>query len=158
VSVSLDDIEDVYRRRGGDFFRFALARTGDPESARDSVQEGFARAIRSRSSVRARDSLEPWLARCVINVAHDTARAVARRADAHRDDPVREPDDLESSVVRDAVRRLPPRQRDALFLRHYLGFAYGAIAEALGMELGTVSATLHAARAALADSLEEVVR
>jgi hypothetical protein len=36
VSVSLDEIEAVYRRRGADFFRFALARTGDPEAARDA--------------------------------------------------------------------------------------------------------------------------
>jgi RNA polymerase sigma-70 factor (ECF subfamily) len=158
VPVSLAQIEDVYRRRGADFFRFALARTGDPEGARDAVQEGFARAIRSRSSVRASDSLEPWLARCVINAAHDVARDAARRSDVHEVDTAREPDLLEPSLVRDAVRRLPPRQRDALFLRHYLGFAYDAIAETLGMELGTVSATLHAARAALADSLEEVAR
>jgi RNA polymerase sigma factor (sigma-70 family) len=61
-------------------------------------------------------------------------------------------------IVRAAVRRLPQRQRDALFLRHYLDFDYAAIAEALEIEVGTVSATLHAARAALADDLEEVAR
>jgi RNA polymerase sigma-70 factor (ECF subfamily) len=56
------------------------------------------------------------------------------------------------------VRRLPQRQRDTLFLRFYLGLDYAAIAEALGVEIGTVSAALHSARASLADELKEVVK
>jgi RNA polymerase sigma factor (sigma-70 family) len=59
-------------------------------------------------------------------------------------------------IVREAVHELPQRQRDVLFLRHYLDLDYTAIAAALGIEIGTVSATLHAARAALAEALQEV--
>jgi hypothetical protein len=33
----LQAIEVVYRGRGADFFRFALARTWDPELARDAL-------------------------------------------------------------------------------------------------------------------------
>ena len=44
--------------------------------------------------------------------------------------------------MRAAVRALPPRQRDALFLRFYLDFDYVAIAETLGIEVGTVSGDL----------------
>jgi RNA polymerase sigma factor (sigma-70 family) len=62
------------------------------------------------------------------------------------------------SVVREAVRRLPQRQRDALFLRYYLDFDYRAIAEALDVEVGTISTTLHAARNSLRDALQEVPR
>lgn len=61
-------------------------------------------------------------------------------------------------IVRAAVRRLPQRERDALFLRHYLDFDYVAIAQAMGIEVGTVSAMLHAARVSLADNLQEVAR
>jgi len=48
--IPLEAIEAVYRTRAADFFRFALAKTGDPERARDAVQEGFARAIRGRAT------------------------------------------------------------------------------------------------------------
>lgn len=72
---SLAKIEAVYRARGADFFRLALARTGDAEQARDAVQEGFAHAIRGLESFRGSGSLEAWIARCVINAAHDAARA-----------------------------------------------------------------------------------
>lgn len=159
-------IETVYRENGADLFRLALAKTGDREQARDAVQEGFARAIRGRSSYRATGSLEAWVARCVINAARDATRARSRRPitggaarGLRRDSAGREPTtDPALRAVREAVARLPQRQRDALFLRHYLDFDYAAIAEALGVEVGTVSATLHAARATLADGLQEVAR
>ena len=54
VRVSLTDIEAVYRSRGADFFRLALARTSDREAALDAVQEGFARAIRGVAPIAAR--------------------------------------------------------------------------------------------------------
>jgi RNA polymerase sigma factor (sigma-70 family) len=156
--VSLTDIEAVYRSRGADFFRLALVRTGDGESARDAVQEGFARAIRGRHSFRGAGPLEAWIARCVMNAAHDLARRTQLAAEG---DLPSEDSDLaaaEGHAVREALRRLPPRQRDALFLRFYLDFDYATIAEALGIEVGTVSATLHAARATLADNLQEVTK
>jgi len=71
VRVSLNEIEAVYRSRGADFFRLALARTSDREAALDDVQEGFARAIRGRRSYRGAGPLEAWIARCIMNAAHD---------------------------------------------------------------------------------------
>jgi RNA polymerase sigma factor (sigma-70 family) len=162
-STLLVEIEAVYRGRGADFFRLALAKTGDPEAARDAVQEGFAQAIRGRGSYRASGSLEAWVARCVINAAHDVRRSKhardARQSTAAAATPTNAaPHDFDTAIVREAVRQLPERQRDALYLRFYLGFEYAAIAETLGIEVGTVSATLHAARASLAQTLQEVLR
>lgn len=156
----LEAIEKIYRDRGHDFQRLALAQTGDLERAREAVQEGFARAIRQRSSFRGAGSIEGWLARCVINAAHDVRRRSGRSASA---DQVATPasasdSGTESLMVREAVMELPRRQRDALFLRYYLDFDYAAIAEALGVEIGTVSATLHAARTSLRQALQEVQR
>jgi RNA polymerase sigma factor (sigma-70 family) len=161
VHPSLSDIESIYRHRGADFFRLAHARTGDRESARDAVQEGFANAIRGLRSYRAAGSLEAWVARCVINAARDSYRHERNPAgtDPQGDyataveDPSR---DTEREAVRAAVAQLPRRQRDALFLRFYLDFDYAAIADVLGIEVGTVSATLHAARAGLTQTLQEV--
>jgi RNA polymerase sigma-70 factor (ECF subfamily) len=153
-------IERVYRDRGAGFLRLALAQTGDLDSARDAVQEGFARAIRRRASFRSTGSIEAWLARCVINAAHD-----ARRRSGHSTPAVQVPDvanafdsGADSLVVREAVTQLPRQQRDALFLRYYLEFDYAAIAEVLGVAVGTVSATLHAARTSLRQALQEVQR
>lgn len=148
-------IEEVYRTRGAAFLRLALARTGDPDRAHDALHEGFARAIKSRGSFSGRGSLEAWIARCVINAAHDARQL--REDDVEVDRIGEEPAFAERMIAREAVAQLPRRQRDVLFLRHYLGLSYSEIGEAMELEVGTVSATLHAARGALADALREAV-
>ena len=157
--IPLVAIEAVYRTRAADFFRFALAKTGDPERARDAVQEGFARAIRGRATFQGTGPLEAWVARCVLNAALDLNRVFSRIQSEPEDVPA-DPTASDDSgpVIREAVRQLPQRQRDALFLRHYLDLDYRAIAEALDVEVGTISATLHTARNSLMDALQEVRR
>jgi RNA polymerase sigma-70 factor (ECF subfamily) len=155
--VTIESIESVYRNRGADYFRLALARTSDPELARDAVQEGFARAIRAQADFRGSGSLEAWICRCVLNAAHDS-RPPAGEYELHEADDVVWKPETPDAEVRAAVRRLPARQRDALFLRFYLDFDYATIAETLGVEVGTVSATLHAAQKTLTQALEEVAK
>jgi RNA polymerase sigma-70 factor (ECF subfamily) len=156
---SLEAIESVYHRRGADFLRLALAKTGDSERARDAVQEGFARAIRGRRTFRGSGSLDAWIGRCVINAAHDLNR-VASGTDAEEEADVASTVTVDevSATIREAALSLSRRQRDALFLRYYLDFDYRTIAETLGVEVGTVSATLHAARTALGNALQEAPR
>ena len=157
--IPLVAIEAVYRTRAADFFRFALAKTGDPERARDAVQEGFARAIRGRATFQGTGPLEAWVARCVLNAALDLNRVFSRIQSEPEDVTTDSTaSDDSGSVIREAVRQLPQRQRDALFLRYYLDFDYRAIAEVLDVEVGTISATLHAARNSLMDALQEVRR
>jgi RNA polymerase sigma factor (sigma-70 family) len=159
LGASLDEIEDVYRRRARDFFRLAFAQIGGSEGARDAVQEGFANAVRGRASFRREGPLDAWVARCVVNAALDASRDWTGGGAVEPEDERTElPGGADLASVRAAIRRLPSRQRDALFLRHYLDFDYSAIAAALGIEVGTVSATLHAARTSLRDSLQEVYR
>lgn len=62
----------------------------------------------------------------------------------------------DESGVRAWVAALPERQRLAVYLRYYADLDYRAIAEALDVEVGTVSATLSSAHQALRRSLEEV--
>jgi RNA polymerase sigma factor (sigma-70 family) len=153
--ASVVAIEEVYRTRGAAFLRLALARTGDPDRAHDALHDGFARAIKSRGGFSGRGSLEAWIARCVINAAHDARPA--REDDVEVDRIGDEPAFAERMIAREAVAQLPQRQRDVLFLRHYLDLSYAEIAEALELEVGTISATLHAARGALVEALQEAV-
>jgi RNA polymerase sigma factor (sigma-70 family) len=158
-SASLRAIEQIYRTKASGFLRLALATTGNIERARDALQEGFAGAIRSRDTFRGTGSIEAWLARCVLNAARDSYRPADLNGDAPSTQGSFEPAiDASWSVVREAIMQLPRRQREAVFLRYYLDLDYRSIGEALGMEKGTVSATLHAAKAALAEVLQEVER
>jgi len=160
--ASLSDLEALYRSRFDVFARVAASVTGDPERARDVVQDAFATAVRKRASFRGAGPLEAWVWRIVLNNA---------RSEARRRTPTAEPDpyagtngdhaianghsehDLE---LRDALAHLPERQQTTVFLRYYADLDYAAIGEALGIAEGTVAATLNAAHAALRTRLQEV--
>jgi RNA polymerase sigma-70 factor (ECF subfamily) len=127
--------------------------TGDPELARDAVQEGFASLWRNRRSYRGDGPLEAWVWRVVVNAARMQVRAVVPEPVAtidHTDSNGA----LDNDLVVDAwLAALPDRQRTAVFLRYYADLDYRRIAEILGVEVGTVSATLSTAHAALRRSL-----
>jgi RNA polymerase sigma factor (sigma-70 family) len=116
------------------------------------VQEAFARALRSHTSYRGDAPLEAWVWGILVNVARASRRIVPldpldveSREDEHAD-----------TSFRRFVAGLPERQRLVVFLRYWADLDYRGIAHALGIEVGTVSATLNAAPAALRRALEEV--
>lgn len=151
------EIEALYCARSEAFLRSVTAFLRDGEAALDVVQEGFALALRRRESFRGEASLETWLWRIVLNVARDRQRSLQRQPLTEMFDPANEEaadpaaDDLRASLL-----LLPERQRLAVFLRYYADMSYRQIAEALGVEPGTVAASLHAAHAALRQQIEEV--
>lgn len=137
------DLEALYRKCLPEFTRVAAAITGDPEADRDAVQEAFAKALRKRRRFRGEGTLEAWAWRIVVNAARDAGRRRRRQVDATlpveaRGDELGLPLDL-----------LTSRQREVLFLHYYADLDYSAIAHALGMAVGTVGATLSAARQTL---------
>jgi RNA polymerase sigma factor (sigma-70 family) len=154
--VSLDQLEALYRSRYDHFVRVAAAVIGDGEQGRDAVQAAFAVAIRKRRSFRGTGPLEAWLWQIVVNEARRLARQqrvlplVEQDVASTNGEPPNEPD------LRSWLAALPDRQRTALFLRYYADLDYRAIAELLGVEVGTVSATLSSARAHLRRDLSEV--
>jgi RNA polymerase sigma factor (sigma-70 family) len=156
VPSSIEDLEDVYRRRYTSFLRVARALVGDRERGHDAVQEAFARAIRARRSFRGDGSLEAWLWRTLANVCADERRRGARREPAD-EPPAANGHADEWPDLRAAVAALPERQRLVLFLRHYADLDYETIAAVAGVERGTVAATLHHAHAALRRAITEEV-
>jgi RNA polymerase sigma factor (sigma-70 family) len=156
--VALREIERVYRARFDEYCRVAAAIVGEPERARDAVQEAFASAVRNRATFRGDGPLEAWIWRTVVNTALNQRRAALpelpgyeRNGDSSHDHSGDHAHD-----VRSALRLLPDRQRLALFLRYYADLDYATIAAVLGISEGTVAATLHTAHSALRRRYEEV--
>jgi RNA polymerase sigma factor (sigma-70 family) len=153
--ANLEEIERVYRARYRDFARMAQAVVGDAETAKDVVHDAFVSIVQSRSSFSAQGSLEGWIWRAVVNKARDHLRRT--RPDPLDDDlaaPVAGSIELDRAAVRAAVSRLPERQRQVLFLHYFGDLDYRTIGEALGIQPGTVAATLHAARTALRSKVD----
>ena len=145
-------LEQLYRERYVGYRNALATITGSSDSARDAVNEGFARALRSRSEFRG-GSLAAWVWRITLNAAHDQRRHDRRAVlngslDPTPLHPERHPE------VAEAIKQLPPRRRLIVFLRYFADFTYEEIAEALEVSAGTVAATLSEARAALRAPLE----
>jgi RNA polymerase sigma factor (sigma-70 family) len=151
-------IEAVYRGRASEFLRVATAIAGSREGGRDAVQEALTRAFARRTTFRGTGTVEAWLWKAVVNAARNVRDRSPRVAEGP-DADVAAPDAAEErrDAVRAAVAALPERQRLALFLRYYADLDYAAIASALGVRRGTVSATLNHPHEALWALLGEEV-
>jgi RNA polymerase sigma factor (sigma-70 family) len=151
----LAQIERVYRQRLGQFVRVGQAIVGDREAAVDAVHEAFASAIRARGTYRGDGSLDAWLWRAVVNAARRAVRDAAPQRQGTDVDAMDGGPAPELAEVSPLVAGLPERQRLVVFLRYYADLDYRAIAEVLGVTVGTVSASLAAAHARIRSALEE---
>jgi RNA polymerase sigma factor (sigma-70 family) len=157
VDECAEAIEALYRERYGRYRDAVATITGDGESARDVVQEAFARALRKRRSFRGEGSLEAWVWRIVLRTAREQLR---RRSGASLNgsipaaltEPERDP------ALAEALRSLPAKRRLIVFLRYFADLSYAQIAEVCEVSEGTVGATLAQARAALEEQLQEAGR
>jgi len=153
-----DDLEALYVERYAEFVRVATAITGSEARAVDAVQETFARALASIHTFRSEGRLAAWVWRILVNTSRNEARAREFPSETIGQNG-RQPDSpsgADQLNVRRWVASLPERQRLMVFLRYYGDCDYRAIAEALEVEVGTVSATLNAAHTALRRMLKEV--
>lgn len=153
-------IEAAYRARAADFLRVATAIAGSREGGRDAVQEALTRAFARRGTFSGSGPVDAWLWKAVVNAARNVrARSPLVAEDPLTDSAALEGADERRDAIRAAVAALPERQRQALFLRYYADLDYAAIAAALGVRRGTVSATLNHAHESLRAALgEEVLR
>ena len=159
--ATIEALESLYRAGMPRFVRAATAIVGDEGAGRDSVQDAFVQAVRKRASYKAEAPLEAWVWRIVINeaLALRRRRASQRELDSESTTtPSTNHVPEHDSAVRAWVAALPERQRLAVFLRYFADLDYQSIAVALEVEVGTVSATLATAHAALRRSYEEAVR
>jgi RNA polymerase sigma-70 factor, ECF subfamily len=144
----VDDFEAFFERHYGATLRAVSLAIGDSGRAEDLTQEAFARAFRRWSSVSKLERPMAW----VYVVALNAERKRWRRDRQAREREPRAgsvPDVaggvLSTIVVRDALDRLPPRQRAAVVLRYLGDLTVADIANVMGCAEGTVKATLHQA-------------
>jgi RNA polymerase sigma factor (sigma-70 family) len=99
----------------------------------------------------------PYLRRTVVNLSRSRLRhlRVVRRAprEPNRDAASAETVALANRAMLDALATLTRRQRQVVVLRYWLDLDQQAIAETLGIAVGTVKATTSHAMAALRDAL-----
>ena len=159
--ATVEALESLYRADLPRFVRAATAIAGDEAAGRDAVQDAFVQAVRKRTGYNGEAPLETWVWRIVINEALALRRSRASEFESASESAITPSTNHvpeQDSTVRAWVAALPERQRLAVFLRYFADLDYQSIAIALEVEVGTVSATLATAHAALRRSYEEAVR
>jgi RNA polymerase sigma-70 factor (ECF subfamily) len=170
IRASWDDPDRfaaLYDRYAAQLYRYAYRRIG-AAAAEDVVAEAFLAAFRRRHTYDlSRPDARPWLFGILTRELgrHERAerahyRALARSAASST--PADSPADavvdrVSAGAARNqlaaALAALPARDRDVLLLVAWGDFAYGDVASALDIPVGTVRSRLNRARRKVRDAL-----
>jgi len=156
---------DLIRVRGDRLYALAQRILRDVDRAEDALQEALVIAWRDLAGLRDPDRFDAWLHRLVVRACLAEATRERRLVANLRVLPMDVPasnDDYLSVVDRDQLergfRRLSPQQRALLVLRHFEGREPAAIAEILGIPVGTARSRLHHAHRAMRAALDADAR
>jgi RNA polymerase sigma-70 factor (ECF subfamily) len=172
-SGNLAAFKEIYDAHAGLVYSVAYRMLRDRHHAEDVTQEVFLEAYRSLDTFRGESRLSTWLYRIAVNrsLNHQRKQKLQRwlsldfedtsgeTAGQHvQGEPEDGPDTLMEKkdterIVEDAINRLPERQRTAIVLHRYEGLSHEAIAEVLGVTIGSVESLLHRAKQSLARRL-----
>jgi RNA polymerase sigma-70 factor (ECF subfamily) len=167
-SHAFSKLVERYMRRA---YYVALGLVGRHEDALDLSQEAFARAYKARHRLDPNGSFYAWLYQIIRRLCFNFNRdrklhreklrqaedwLVEQHTRVSSANPAKSAERTEDiRRVRDAMERLPDRDREILVLKEFEGLKYREIAELLGIPIGTVMSRLYSARKRLAAVLEE---
>jgi len=138
---------DFVTSRSAALFRVAYLILGDHQLAQDLVQESLEKTYVAWPRLREVANAEAYTRRVIATTAISwrRRRAFHERPAEYLPEPVGE--DLAATVaVHDALwghlLALPPRQRAAIVLRHYVDLSEAETAEAMGCSVGAVKSSV----------------
>jgi RNA polymerase sigma-70 factor (sigma-E family) len=155
------EITAIYSDHYRSFVRLAVLLVRDVATAEEVVQDSFMAMHGAWPQLRDSDKALSYLRQSVVN----RSRAVLRhRVVVDRNAPKPAPDMpsaeqgalslLERSAVIAALRKLPPRQREALVLKFYADLSEVQIAATMGISRGAVKSHTARGMASLRSVLE----
>jgi RNA polymerase sigma-70 factor, ECF subfamily len=168
-SGDADAFVELSKRYYGRVFHETFRITKNFQDAEDAVQDSLLRAFRHLSNFEERSSFSTWLTRIAINsslmILRKRRGCVEVSIDG-TDDPsvtygpweihslVEDPESSyvrreREALLREAIRRLPPRCREVIELSQAREYSAREIADALGISVGAVKSRLSRARLSL---------
>ena len=162
-------LEGLYARYGGLVYTLALRIVGDPELAREVLQDTFVRSWDGRETYdSARGRVPWWLMGIARNRAIDLLRSRSHQARLREQEPLGRGEhgttDSETQeillvrrAVTEALGELSAVQREAIELAYYGGLTQAEIARELGQPLGTVKSRTREAMDRLRHALAPLI-
>jgi len=159
----------LYQAHWNRLVRLAWLLLHDQLAAEDVVQDAFVATHRSWKSIRDGGRVVGYLHTAVVNGCRsvqrhnvvvdrhnvrEAASANAPGGGGHGSAETQALDAVDRDTVLDALRALPPRQREVLVLRYYLDLSEAQIAHTLDISPGAVKTHAHRGLAALRRTIE----
>jgi len=140
-------------------YNFARWLSGDPDEARDLVQETFVKSLKGFSSFREGTNFRAWMYRILRNTFLTSRTGLERRNTQQEDEEglaeisiSQETPEIalirraNTELVQTAIASLAPAFREVVLLADLEEMKYQEIAEALDIPIGTVMSRLARAR------------
>lgn len=149
-----DDFAAYMGARQAALLRFGYLLTGSSADAEDLVQTALAKLYLAWDRVEARESLDAYVRRIIVNEHSSLWRRAWKRSEVASDQLPEVPsedryDDGRSARLWAFVQSLPRKQRAVVVLRYYEQLSEAETAEVLGISVGTVKSQASRALAAL---------
>ncbi|MFA5164227.1 MAG: sigma-70 family RNA polymerase sigma factor [Candidatus Omnitrophota bacterium] len=176
-SINFDELVLEHKDK---VFNLCYRFLGNYEEADDCAQETFVKVYRSLKDFRRESSVSTWIYRIAVNTCKNRVASAQYRRSRNmvRLDEPKETDDgarpveigdeklspateadrkEKGELIQEAIDSLPRDQKSVVILRDIEGLSYEAVAEATGLNLGTVKSKLARARQELREKLKGLV-
>ncbi len=151
----------LYEATFQNVYRLVVRMVGMQE-ADDVTQQVFLQAFRKIGQFSGRSRFGTWIHRVAVNESLQHLRKSKRvrmqilEQDTVDRSPAEHANIEDKELLEQALTRLEPELRATFLLREIDGFSYEAIAEALGIPIGTVGSRMNRARRELKSYLVEL--
>ena len=138
--MTVPALADLYEQYGPRLYRYALLILADTAGAEDVIQDAFCRLAATTHGATDAASLA-YLTAIVRNECYSRLRR-RRRSPVVAAEPLLEPVAPEASQqerlqLEQALRALPPEQREVVYLKVYEGLTFQEIGDRCGVSLNT---------------------
>jgi RNA polymerase sigma factor (sigma-70 family) len=151
----------IYERYHQPLYRYCRSILGDPEDARDALQNTMLKALRALPGEQRDLQLRPWLYRIAHNESVELLRQRRPKAQLSDAQSIGVPGAEKEAAGNERMRQLfadlhemPERQRGALVMRELSGLSCAEIAVALGTSPAVAKQTIYEARMSLQEMAE----
>jgi RNA polymerase sigma-70 factor, ECF subfamily len=147
--TAFEEIMNRYRRM---IYNLALKMVENHDDADEVTQKTFISSYKNLGGFEGRSSLKTWLFRIAMNYSKNLIRDRGRRQGDEVNEHIAAPDadiggrlDMEEKrkVLAQAVKTLPPRQKDVLQLRVQQELSFAQIADIVGCSVSAAKVNYH---------------
>lgn len=160
ISGDKSAFDEIYKIYEEFVYHTCLGVMGNPEDARDAMQETFVSIYHGLRKFRYDSKLSTWVYRTAVNRCLDALRSRKGRlrnssVDFLESPGVMENEIVQEQIVRSTLMKIKAEYRAVLVLFYFQGLSYEDIGEAMGWNLNNVRMTLHRARNAFREKYED---